>query len=249
MTELLQATAVVTKAASDGKGRVEMLASMDIVDRQDEVVELSAWEDDVREFKANTIPTLVDHDPNREAGFVTDLVLDRRGLFVAAQLNLDAAEGQKTYEALLTAKSGEDMPGVSVGFEVLADDTGPDGRRHITKAALREVSILLDLAPANPVARVLSVKADDAVAELVDVLAALANEERVLKHAAAAAYLQRAHDAIVKAGAKCVAGSTEENITEPLEGKADDPATGKADDPWAAEIKARLDALEEDIKQ
>jgi len=89
-------------------------------------------------LEGRSLPLLWSHDPSQVLGSVRQISADASGLKIAGKLNLDVQRAREVRSMLLAG----DVRGLSIGFRRLADQPGPKGVRHITKADLAEVSIV-----------------------------------------------------------------------------------------------------------
>ena len=122
------------------------------VDRQKDIVEPGAF---ARSLKASggIIPMLADHVT--PVGFWSASE-DSKGLKVSGSLALEVSAAKDTYALVKAAKARGFKPGLSIGYRVEKDSYEGDVRR-LKELDLIEVSIVM--APANPKARITSVKA------------------------------------------------------------------------------------------
>ncbi|SIQ98877.1 prohead peptidase. Unknown type peptidase. MEROPS family U35 [Rhizobium sp. RU35A] len=104
------------------------------------------------------IPMLWSHDPSQVIGSWTSFRATKTELRAVGSLNLAIARAVEV-RAMLTAG---DISGVSIGFETVSDSMRPGGVRHITKARLRELSLVAFASV--PGARVTSARSDSAAA-------------------------------------------------------------------------------------
>ncbi len=110
------------------------------------------------------IPMLWSHDRSQVIGSWTSFRATKTELRAVGALNLAVARAVEV-RAMLTAG---DISGVSIGFETVADAMRPGGIRHITKARLRELSLVAFASV--PGAKVTSARSDHAAAELISAL-------------------------------------------------------------------------------
>lgn len=141
----MEAKSLSAVLEADDAGVVTGLASVPATDRDGDVIEPDAF------AFADTVPMLYGHDQKDVIGKWTAIEPTSDGLLVEGRLNLNTARGREVYELL---KSG-DLSGLSVGYLTKTASQTASGRR-ITSADLLEISIVA--VPANPAARVLSVK-------------------------------------------------------------------------------------------
>ena len=103
-------------------------------------------------WEGRSLPLLWSHDRSQVLGSVRSITADGEGLRIKARLNLDVARAREVRSMLANG----DINGLSIGFQRLKDEARSGGVRHITKAALREVSVVA--IPAVPGSRVTSVR-------------------------------------------------------------------------------------------
>lgn len=89
-------------------------------------------------LEGRSLPLLWSHDPSQVVGSVRQITADDTGLKIVGKLNLDVQRAREARSMLLAG----DVRGLSIGFRRLADQPGPNGTRHITKATLGEVSLV-----------------------------------------------------------------------------------------------------------
>lgn len=104
-------------------------------------------------LEGRSIPLLWSHDPSQVVGSVRQISADAAGLKITGKLNLDVQRAREARSMLLAG----DVRGLSIGFRRLADQPGPNGTRHITRADLAEVSLVA--MPSVPGSVVTSVRA------------------------------------------------------------------------------------------
>ncbi|MFC0217818.1 phage major capsid protein [Pseudochelatococcus lubricantis] len=126
-------------------GIVTGIASAPATDRDGDSIDPAAFVFDL------PLPMLFNHDAGEVVGRWTKVEATGDGLLVEGKLNLDTARGQDVYALLRTG----DLRGLSVGFKTTAASSTATGRR-ITAADLLEISLVA--VPANPAARILTVK-------------------------------------------------------------------------------------------
>lgn len=114
------------------------------------------------------IPMLWSHDPSQVIGSWTSFRTTKSELRAVGALNLAIARAVEVRSMLTNG----DISGVSIGFETLADSMRPGGVRHITKARLRELSLVAFASV--PGARVTSARSDSAASELISALHSVA---------------------------------------------------------------------------
>lgn len=168
--DLRIADALAIEAKASGAGLIEGLASTygGEPDRQGDVVLRGAFADTLAAHKAaGTAPAMLwAHQMERPIGRWLAIDDDPAGLRVRGQFNLQTEAGREAFEH---AKAG-DVGAFSIGYL-----TPPDGREyagkgvwHLKRVDLAEISLVA--APANPRARVTSVKALNSKAEAVEFL-------------------------------------------------------------------------------
>jgi HK97 family phage prohead protease len=158
------ATLEIKRVPSDGSGTFTGLAATydQVPDHQNDVIEFGAFADSILEWRARGVmpPVFFNHDaemPNSRIGTLVSVQETKEGLPVTGQLNLDNPLGLRVYESLLDGS----LDSMSIGYAVYAEHKREDGVNVLTRLALIEIS--LTPSPANPRARVLSVKSDDDV--------------------------------------------------------------------------------------
>ena len=103
------------------------------------------------------IPIFLNHDSDQWIGFSTELVEDKKGLYIEAAISLDSSRGADVAALLKLAQAVDYRVGLSIGFtaeEVEYDDA--TGGRLLKSINLWETSITPF--PANRKARIDSVK-------------------------------------------------------------------------------------------
>lgn len=95
------------------------------------------------------------HDQGKPIGVWTEIVEDQRGLKVTGKIITDTTAGRDAY---LLLKAGA-VTGLSIGFNPLRVERGPNGGRIVTEIDLVEISLVT--LPAASKARVTSVKGAD----------------------------------------------------------------------------------------
>jgi HK97 family phage prohead protease len=137
-------------------------------DRHLDVIAPGAFTQSLAEYRADkSVPAMLwSHKQDEPIGRWTSLAEDDHGLLVEGQLNLKTSRGREAFEHL----SAGDAGGLSIGFGVPAggSEYRGDGVTLIKTIALYEISIVA--VPANPRARIASVKSISSKAELVDLL-------------------------------------------------------------------------------
>ncbi len=124
------------------------------VDLQNDVVEAGAFADSIAELKASGRPLKMLWQHYDPIGPWTEVAEDARGLFVSGLPLIDDVQQAREAYALAKAKV---VDGLSIGYRVLDYNRNADtGVRHLKRLKLVEVSLVTE--PANPMARVSSVK-------------------------------------------------------------------------------------------
>jgi HK97 family phage prohead protease len=147
-----------TKSETDDVATFTGIASTSDVDAHNDIVEAGAFDPIAR--KASGEPDVImlrDHDRSSVIGGWKSFVQQGSQLIVEGELCLAVEKARETYALL---KKGF-LSGLSVGFNVPQDGIKWDrstGRRTIRKAILKECSIVA--LPANPGARIVSVKSE-----------------------------------------------------------------------------------------
>jgi uncharacterized protein len=146
-----------TKAEANDTATFSGIASTSDVDAHNDIVEAGAFAP--IPMKSNGEPDVLmlrDHDRSQIVGGWTRF--EQRGgeLHVEGELCLAVEKARETYALMRRGF----LRGLSVAFNIPTNGIkrGENGRRHITKATLRECSIVAF--PANLGARVLNVKSD-----------------------------------------------------------------------------------------
>ena len=169
-SDLRFAPALDLELKSNSNGLVEGYASTfgGKPDRQGDIVNRGAFARTLREQKAERIsPAMLwSHRIEDPIGRWTDLQEDGKGLFVRGQINLNTTKGREAFEHV---KAG-DAAAFSIGYVIPEGGRkyNGDGSFTIVDADLLEVSIVS--VPANPNARITSVKSLNSKSELVDLL-------------------------------------------------------------------------------
>jgi HK97 family phage prohead protease len=153
------------------------------IDLQGEVVDSGAFLRTV-DHKDGKFPLLWQHNRDEPIGRVV-VEEDEKGLKVTeGQLRIAVTRGADAYELL---KAG-DIEGMSIGFRTVKDDRDPKtGARHLKEIELWEVSLVTF--PANPWAKVRTVKSIDALSAEARALLDGADESDEKLYAAAAALM------------------------------------------------------------
>ncbi len=118
-------------------------------DRMGDVIEKGAFTKTLQENK--TLPVLWYHDPRDPIGIVEDVKVDRRGLKIRGQLNLDVKSASEKY-SLMKQKA---IRGLSFGYRTVKDRW--DGKvRNLLEINLFEISPVTF--PMQPTAQITGVK-------------------------------------------------------------------------------------------
>ena len=137
------------------RGLIEGYASVfNLRDTQGDVILQGAFVKSLAEWRRQgRFPALLwQHDPRQPVGVIVALSEDAQGLYLKAQLALEADAGREA-DALVRARA---VDGLSIGFRTVRAERDRDGTRRIQEVALWEVSLVTF--PANPAARVLIMK-------------------------------------------------------------------------------------------
>lgn len=159
------ACAFETKEVGDDVATFSGIASTSDVDLHNDIIEAGAFEPIARKNGGEPdVIMLRDHDTTQVIGGWKQFTQRGNQLLVEGELCLQVEKARETYALL---KRGY-LSGLSVGF--MPDKNGMhwdkgSGRRVIKKALLKECSIVA--LPANRGARVLNVKSEDAIIELL----------------------------------------------------------------------------------
>ena len=154
----------ITKAV-DEVGTFEGYASVfNVVDSDNEKVMPGAFAGSLNERKRTGRPTkmLWQHHTWEPIGVWQDLAEDSKGLFAAGKLTLGVRQAD---EARLLLKDGA-LDGMSIGFRVIEAGPGEGNGAAFELRKLDLVEISLVTFPANPRARVDSVKSDETLGRL-----------------------------------------------------------------------------------
>lgn len=150
------------------------------VDLVGDVIEPGAFK--AADGKPAKVKMLWQHDIRAPIGVFDEIEETAKGLRVKGRLALAVQQGAEAFE-LLKMRA---LDGLSIGFSIPKNgaDIDTDGRRHIKKVDLIEISVVT--LPANPKARVRRVKAVDRIETIRDFEAFL-RDEGGFSHAAAKA--------------------------------------------------------------
>ncbi len=122
------------------------------VDRAGERIDASAFARTLSKRAGEPLPVLWQHDTARPIG-IGEVVADRRGLAIKGRFLLATQAGREAYE---TARMGA-VKGLSIGYRVVRD-AWEESVRVLKEIELFEVSLVT--IPANPEARLVTVKAE-----------------------------------------------------------------------------------------
>lgn len=109
----LNSEAIQVKQAGTGPLKIAGYANTVSLDRQKEVITPEAWLKGVENYRLNPV-LLFQHEPGKPVGRVTELKVDKKGLFVTAEVS-DAAERTLSIQTLIRDKV---LKSFSVGFAV-----------------------------------------------------------------------------------------------------------------------------------
>jgi HK97 family phage prohead protease len=174
-------TPPVFEAKATAEGRITGYASVfGGVDSYGDTIHPGAFAESI----AAALPVMLwAHDQSRPIGKWLEAREDSRGLYVAGQLNLKTSAGAEAFEHL---RAG-DIAGLSIGYSVAPGGAERRGEVRILKRVnLREVSPVA--LPADPAARVLSVKALATARDLERALRSLGLSQRQAKALMAGGY-------------------------------------------------------------
>jgi HK97 family phage prohead protease len=144
------------KAFDDAQGIFEgYLSVFGNTDSYKDIVEPGAFQKTINDARGRSskylFPVLWQHDPREPIGGFLDMKEDRKGLFVRAQLDLNAPLGQRAYSGL---KMGY-LDGLSIGYDTIKHKYISDVR-HLLEVRMWEGSVVTF--PANDLTRVSQVK-------------------------------------------------------------------------------------------
>lgn len=140
------------------EGRFVGLASTYTEDLGGDVVVPGAFRDTLVQHAKTGVPIVMlrDHDQTQPVGVWETITETARGLEVVGRLTLAV---EKARETLALLKDGA-LTGLSIGFQTRDASRDPaTGVRRLERVDLHEISLVA--LPMNPLARVVSVKADD----------------------------------------------------------------------------------------
>jgi len=157
-------------------GSIEGYGSMfGVKDSYDDVIAPGSFVKSLKDHKAaKTMPAMLwQHSGDEPCGVWTEMSEDDKGLKVKGQLVLDTTRGREAH-ALLKARA---LNGLSIGFMSKQWEYDAEkGIRTLTEVDLWEVSLVTF--PANPKARITSVKAGDVAG-----ISSFSQAEKVLRDA------------------------------------------------------------------
>lgn len=117
-------------------------------DKADDIIEFGAFKEAIQQARDANLPSpssrrrlwpmLFGHDQKHPIGAIMAAHEDSRGLYVEGLIATDIADGQTAYSLLSKGFAG----GLSIGYRTLRATHDAKGTRHITKAALMEVSFV-----------------------------------------------------------------------------------------------------------
>lgn len=163
--ELITKEFALKSAESDNDGEVTAyLTTFENLDAVGDIIKSNALDDFVSSFDPETkkLPMLYNHNTSSILGEWKLLEIDDYGLKGTGILYTETTLG-KDVQSLLKRKA---VASVSIGFRSSDYNKLPSGGREFNKIDLVETSIVLN--PANPQAKVLSVKSDDGFIETKD---------------------------------------------------------------------------------
>ena len=142
----------------------------DVLDQQNDKVQRGAFQ---KSLETQTSPKMLwQHDPAQPIGRWEKVQEDSRGLYVEGRLFLSIQKAQEAYTLL----KENVLEGLSIGYNVL-QASRQKGHRLLEEVRLFEISLVTF--PANPGARVLMVKGEDASeAEIQKILERIKREIR-----------------------------------------------------------------------
>jgi uncharacterized protein len=125
-------------------------------DKVDDIVEKGAFEESI----ASLNPTILFmHDPHQPIGMPIELRETDEGLYIKANLPRDDS---LVRDRIIPQMKVGSISKMSIGFRIKENGSYMDdvNRRHITKAALREISLVTTNFEANDMANVMSFKSN-----------------------------------------------------------------------------------------
>lgn len=142
------------------------------IDYDLDVIYPQAFEESLH-VQNNKVVLLYQHQHETPIGLVK-LYEDDIGLYAIGELNLKVHKAQEVYSLL---KQGA-LNAMSIGFQAIDYELDDDGIRHLHKIDLLEVSVVTF--PANPQARMLSVKKPQSQKKILENLEKI--NQKIIKH-------------------------------------------------------------------
>ena len=106
-----------------------------------DVVEKGAFKQTLN-HKEGIVPLLLDHGYNsRDVAGVARLEDRDKGLYMKAEMPLDVPEVQAAYNRIKFLMDRGVKMGLSIGYDTVKSEPGPDGTRRLKELALHEISI------------------------------------------------------------------------------------------------------------
>ncbi len=155
------------------------------IDEYGDTIEAGAYTKSIAELATSgrKLPVLLQHDHSRPIGVWSELKQTANALFGRAELAMEVGDAR---EAHALAKMGA-LTGISIGYEVASGGSRRDGNRRIlSDIKLWEASLVTF--PADPSARISSVKHIGGPADIEDMLRTCGMSGRKAKLAASAAW-------------------------------------------------------------
>src|SRR5699024_2813993 len=132
-------------------------------DYVNDVIESGAFAASLTAHRASgTMPEMLREHKGDPVGSWLEIEEDELGLRVKGRINLSTQAGRDAYEAV----TGGRIDGLSIGYQAVKSERGPDGSRTLHEIALHEISLVRR--PAASRARVLSVKSATAGATAME---------------------------------------------------------------------------------
>lgn len=133
--ELFASFSKVEKAEDDGFVYIEGYASTNNVDRHGDIIPPEVWNKKaLKNFRKNPI-VLFGHKYSEPVGFVTEISVDEKGLYVKCKIDAEDAVGRKIAKGILKT--------FSIGFYMLDFDYNPSMEAWVIKEVeLLEVSVV-----------------------------------------------------------------------------------------------------------
>ncbi len=153
MPQFEQLDALEVRFAAPGEdGTIEGVAvRFDVVDSYGTTFAATAFAG----IEGRTVPMLWSHSLADVIGSWSGFTIGPKELRVRGRMNLDVQRAREVRSMLLAG----DVRGLSIGFNTIKAETRAGGIRHVTKAALHEIS--LTALPAIPGTRVTAIRHDD----------------------------------------------------------------------------------------